>query len=172
MTAPGFERRYKQGIDPAGGGYPGFNPSVTVENGLRIEKDVAVPMRDGVKIYVDIFRPEGELVAPIIAWSSYGKHSPQKLEHFPADTGVPKGKLSEYTAFESPDPVYWCPAGYAVIYVGHSDDLSAERFPFRHPAAPCWVRRAGSRWRVYSMARPYAACRCTPGTAVTARASS
>ena len=41
------------------------------------------------------------------------------------------------------------PERYAVIYVGHSDDLSAERFPFRHPAAPCWVRRAGSRWKVY-----------------------
>jgi hypothetical protein len=37
------------------------------------------------------------------------------------------------------------PERYAVIYVGHSDDFSAERFPFRHPAAPCWVRRAGSR---------------------------
>jgi hypothetical protein len=38
---------------------------------------------------------------------------------------------------------------YAVIYVGHSDDLSAERFPFQHRRAPCWVRRAGSKWRVY-----------------------
>jgi hypothetical protein len=38
---------------------------------------------------------------------------------------------------------------YAVIYVGHSDDLSAERFPFQHRRAPCWVRRAGSKWRIY-----------------------
>jgi hypothetical protein len=38
---------------------------------------------------------------------------------------------------------------YAVIYVGHSDDMSKERFPFSHPAAACWVRRAGSRWKVY-----------------------
>jgi hypothetical protein len=41
------------------------------------------------------------------------------------------------------------PERYAVIYVGHSDDLSAERFPFRHPRAPCWQRRAGSRWKLY-----------------------
>jgi hypothetical protein len=41
------------------------------------------------------------------------------------------------------------PEHYAVIYVGHAADLSAERFPFRHPRAPCWVRRAGSRWKVY-----------------------
>jgi hypothetical protein len=38
---------------------------------------------------------------------------------------------------------------YAVIYVGHCDDLSAERFPFQHPRAPCWVRRAGSKWKVH-----------------------
>ena len=36
-----------------------------------------------------------------------------------------------------------------MTYVGHSDDLSAERFPFRHPRAACWVQRAGSRWKVY-----------------------
>jgi len=41
------------------------------------------------------------------------------------------------------------PDRYAVIYVGHSDDLSAERFPFQHPRAHCWIKRAGSRWKVY-----------------------
>ena len=40
------------------------------------------------------------------------------------------------------------PRRYAVIYVGHADDLSAERFPFNHPRAPCWIQRAGSRWKV------------------------
>lgn len=41
------------------------------------------------------------------------------------------------------------PERYAVSYVGHSHDLSAERFPFQHPKAACWVRRAGSKWKVY-----------------------
>jgi hypothetical protein len=41
------------------------------------------------------------------------------------------------------------PDTYAVIYVDHSDDLSAERFPFNHPRASSWVRRAGSRWKLY-----------------------
>jgi hypothetical protein len=41
------------------------------------------------------------------------------------------------------------PEHYAVIYVGHADDLSGERFPFQHPRAACWVRRAGSKWKVY-----------------------
>ena len=38
---------------------------------------------------------------------------------------------------------------YAVIYVGHADDLSAQRFPFQHPRAACWIQRAGSKWKVY-----------------------
>jgi hypothetical protein len=38
---------------------------------------------------------------------------------------------------------------YAVSYVDHSDDLSASRLPFKHPRAACWVRRAGSRWKLH-----------------------
>lgn len=38
---------------------------------------------------------------------------------------------------------------YAVIYVGHADDLSGLGLPFRHPAAPCWLRRAGNRWKLF-----------------------
>ena len=38
---------------------------------------------------------------------------------------------------------------YAVIYVGHADDLSAEPFPFKHSRARCWIERAGSQWKVY-----------------------
>ncbi len=41
------------------------------------------------------------------------------------------------------------PDTYAVIYVDHSDDLSAELFPFNHRRASSWVRRAGSRWKLY-----------------------
>lgn len=38
---------------------------------------------------------------------------------------------------------------YAVIYVGHADDLSAAGFPFKHRRAHCWTTRAGGRWRVH-----------------------
>lgn len=41
------------------------------------------------------------------------------------------------------------PDRYAVSYVDHSEDLSAERFPFRHPRAACWIKRAGSKWKVH-----------------------
>jgi len=41
------------------------------------------------------------------------------------------------------------PQEFAVIYVGHADDLSRAGFPFKHPAAPSWVKRAGDRWKLH-----------------------
>lgn len=41
------------------------------------------------------------------------------------------------------------PEQYAVIFVGHSHNLSTEGFPQRHPRAGCWARRAGDRFKVY-----------------------
>lgn len=75
-------------------------------------------MRDGVSIFVDLFRPENEskAVPPLIAWSPYGKHSPTKYEYFPG-CGVTSKDVSPYAGFEGPDPVYWVPQGYAVINV-------------------------------------------------------
>jgi hypothetical protein len=61
---------------------------------------------------------------------------------------TPPPVAAVYAILCKPDPEAR-PERYAVIYVDHSDDLSAERFPFRHPRSPCWVRRAGSRWKVY-----------------------
>ena len=83
---------------------------------MIIERDVPVPVRGGVTVYADVFRPGDERPAPpLIAWSPYGKHAgPQLPERYP-DGGVAPGQLSPYTAFESPDPVYWTARGYAVV---------------------------------------------------------
>jgi hypothetical protein len=59
---------------------------------------------------------------------------------------TPPAGPSVYAVMYKPEPAR---ETYAVIYVGHSDDMSAEGFPFNHPGAPCWVRRAGGRWGVY-----------------------
>jgi hypothetical protein len=61
---------------------------------------------------------------------------------------TPPSTAAVYVIMYKPEPEVR-PDRYAVIYVGHADDLSAERFPFRHPRAACWVKRAGSRWKVY-----------------------
>lgn len=60
---------------------------------------------------------------------------------------TPPATAAVYAILCKPEPDTR-PERYAVIYVGHADDLSAERFPFQHPRAHCWIRRAGSRWKV------------------------
>jgi hypothetical protein len=61
---------------------------------------------------------------------------------------TPPATAGVYVVLYRPAPEA-TPDRYAVIYAGHSADLSTEGFPFRHPAAPCWIRRAGSRYAVH-----------------------
>ena len=61
---------------------------------------------------------------------------------------TPPASPAVYAIMYKPDPENRRET-YAVIYVGHADDLSAERFPFHHPRAQCWIRRAGNRWQIY-----------------------
>lgn len=61
---------------------------------------------------------------------------------------LPPSTPAVYVILYRPDPETK-PDRYAVIYVGHSDNLADERFPFRHPRAACWVQRATSKWKVH-----------------------
>lgn len=90
-------------------------------------QDVAVKMRDGITIYVDIFAPEkcDEKIPAIISWSMFGKRPGDGMSEWQI-MGVPPGTVSRMAKFESPDPAYWCHHGYAVINadprgVGHSE---------------------------------------------------
>jgi uncharacterized protein len=82
-----------------------------------LEKDVAVQLRDGVTIYVDVFRPAGsEQVPVIVAWSPYGKGqgtSASVMGVFGL-VGLSNQTVSGLEKFEAPDPAYWCAHGYAV----------------------------------------------------------
>jgi predicted acyl esterase len=118
MDKKPFERIFRKGVPPAEHQYPGLGYRISREHGMIIERDVAVPMRDGVKIYVDITRPEGkEKVPALIAWSAYGKHRPFQYSYFYKEGGVKREWYSSYTNFEAPDPLYWVPRGYAIINV-------------------------------------------------------
>ncbi len=61
---------------------------------------------------------------------------------------TPPAKAAVYVIVYKPEPTTK-PEKYAVIYVGHSDDLTTERFPFKHPRASSWVKRAGDKYKVY-----------------------
>ena len=117
--------------------YQGFNPGqVVLEEGHAkaegcrpfpvksiLDRDTAIPMRDGVRLYADIFRPansDQEPVPAILPWSPYGKSGAGPKGYAvmaPFAAGIPKGKLSGYEKFEAPDPAEWCGRGYAVVNI-------------------------------------------------------
>jgi predicted acyl esterase len=109
------EEVMEPGLDPNGKGYPGFNPRQETVDGLKIEYDVAIPLRDGVTVYTDIYSPadvEGPLPVMLL-WSAYGKHyrwPDPLLRAFTQNADV-----SKYAPIECQDPAVWCPEGYAIV---------------------------------------------------------
>ncbi len=100
---------------------------------IVLEKDVAVTLRDGVRIYADVLRPAGtERVPVIVAWSPYGKS--QGTAPFVTSIfgliGLDNTVVSGLEKFEGPDPAYWCAQGYAICNpdprgIAHSEGDSA-----------------------------------------------
>lgn len=101
----------------------GFAPGERIENGLRINRDVAVRLRDGVVLYVDIYRAADQQgkVPAIMAASPYGKQPRKRMRIGVAqaadasDEDFGLVRVSNYAMDEAPDPVYWCKHGYAVV---------------------------------------------------------
>ena len=113
-----YEMKWKASTDPREGKWPGLRPNeVDKIDGLTIRRDVAVEMRDGVKLYVDIFSPTTSTDQPfpvILTYSPYGKHAPKNFDIFP-DSGVPKGSVSRHAVWEGVDPLHWTQRGYTVV---------------------------------------------------------
>lgn len=87
---------------------------------MILEKDIAVPMRDGVRLFVDVYRPIEELhdkTPSIVLFAPFGKHGAVPREKF-ANMDVDFTKLSKYTQWELPDPLLWCGEwGYSFVVV-------------------------------------------------------
>jgi len=132
---------------PAEGVYSAFDPGMrTLPAGFQVapifrplpvdivfDKDVAVVLRDGVTIYVDLLRPTGHQRVPVlIAWSPYGKSqgTAPRVTALYNMLGMGNSRLSGLAKFEGPDPAYWCAHGYAVCNpdprgIAYSDGDSA-----------------------------------------------
>ena len=92
-----------------------------LEGKIIYERDVAVEMRDGRKLYCDIYRPKDQTNIPaIVAWSPFGKrhwHGRGIAPGLQTAMGVPKTAISDMATFEAPDPGFWVHQGYAVVNV-------------------------------------------------------
>lgn len=86
-----------------------------------LERDTPILLRDGLKVYADVFRPKSseEVKVPAaICWSPYGKAtSGLVIDGLPHRLGIPKDRTSGYETFEGLDPADWCNRGYAVVNV-------------------------------------------------------
>ncbi len=80
---------------------------------LIVEKDVAIPLRDGAILYADILRPDGgpERFPAIM---NIGPYQKDKLWIPPEDL---EEKANPYLAWETANPEWWCPRGYACVRV-------------------------------------------------------
>ncbi|MEO7124244.1 MAG: CocE/NonD family hydrolase, partial [Lacisediminihabitans sp.] len=115
-----------------------LRPPVTVYEApadLVQERDVAVAMRDGVKLRLNLFRPAGNGPFPVLMSAHpYSKDAlPKKkgrgwsfaLQYRIMNQPAPV-RFSELTSWEAPDPAWWVAQGYAVINAdtrgaGHSE---------------------------------------------------
>jgi hypothetical protein len=80
---------------------------------LIVEKDVKIPLRDGTLLYADVFRPDGGSERfPVIM--NTGPYMKDKLWRVPEGLEEPQ---NEYMNWETANPLWWCPRGYALLRV-------------------------------------------------------
>jgi len=80
---------------------------------LIVEKDVKIPLRDGTVLYGDIFRPDGgDGKFPVIM--NIGPYQKDKVWVPPPDL---EEKPNPYMNWETANPMWWCPRGYALLRV-------------------------------------------------------
>lgn len=125
-------------------GYVGFHPGKSeilrsgaspfnakpLKSDIQIDHDVEIVVRDGARLYIDVYRPANstEKVPAILSWSFYGKKY-SALDMLPITVWnccVTNKDISGLEKFEGLDPQEWCPRGYAIVSVdsrgaGNSD---------------------------------------------------
>ena len=88
--------------------------------GTVFEKDTPVPMRDGLELAANVYRPDEPGRYPVImAFTGFGKDAPWSARHFGWQVAYEPWSptVTGSIAFEANDPAYWVPNGYAVIIV-------------------------------------------------------
>jgi putative CocE/NonD family hydrolase len=81
-------------------------------NGFLVEKDVAVPMRDGARLLADVFRPDDSGKYPAIL--NLGPYQKDKLWTPPPNL---EEKPNPYMNWEAVNPEWWVPQGYVAVRV-------------------------------------------------------
>lgn len=90
-------------------------------DGVTVERDIRVKMRDGIHLAVTVCRPAKQGRFPVVLCvTAYGKdRGPDEYSTLPsimkAGLAVGTFHISDVTTWEGPDPGFWVPNGYVVI---------------------------------------------------------
>src|SRR5258708_23292183 len=91
-----------------------------IASDVTLERDVRIPMSDGVQLMANVFRSFPPRRSPVLmSVTPYGKDTlPDRWGLLLMRlSGTRFGHLdcSAWTGFEAPDPLFWVRAGYAVL---------------------------------------------------------
>ncbi|KAM6511469.1 PepX-C domain-containing protein [Fusarium falciforme] len=93
----------------------------TLDSDIRVDHDVEITVRDGCRLYADVFRPTGDEKVPvIISWSPYGKKYSALDMIFNVCVWaccLKREDVSGLEKFEGLDPAWWVNQGYAIANV-------------------------------------------------------
>jgi uncharacterized protein len=79
---------------------------------MKLEADIEIPMRDGARLRADVFRPKSGPRVPVIM--NLGIYQKDKRWIPPDDL---EEKANPYLAWETANPLWWVPRGYALVRV-------------------------------------------------------
>jgi putative CocE/NonD family hydrolase len=90
------------------------------ENNLTFMKNVSIPLKaSSLPIRANVYLPlssSGDGKYPVlVTYGPYGKDIPYATFHAGSFAEVNPEHKSKYSAWETPDPVYWTRQGYAVV---------------------------------------------------------
>lgn len=98
---PYWDRRYTKNLDQLS------KPEYQVEKA----ENVVIPMRDGIRLYADVYYPAGKMDAPaLVAWSAYGK----TMQAIKRGT-LPGSSLYFDHSLEAGDIDFFVTRGYAFV---------------------------------------------------------
>jgi predicted acyl esterase len=86
---------------------------------LKVLEDVAIPLRDGVTLYGDVYLPAHAGPVPaVLIYTPYSKRGGYWNATMSATRfGAPANAVSGLQPFEALDPAYWCEHDYALVVV-------------------------------------------------------
>lgn len=90
------------------------------EQKMLMEKEVAIPTRDGDTLYANVFRPAAEARCPVVLCADvYGNDSiNMETVRFIGIASPGTYETSLFAPWEAPDPGFWVPNGYVLVKAG------------------------------------------------------